>query len=390
MRFRSPATRGVLDTPVSHASHQRDPMIFRKRHPPPGAAPGTLVPATDAPRPRLYLTEYSATDVAEREVAQASELPTGPPGDRVRWLSIQGLGDAELLTAIRDHFQIHPLAFADIVNTPQRPKLDPYDTHALLIARAAYFDTHRHFISEQVSIVLFERCVLTFEERQSDLLEPIRQRIRHHGPITRLGADFLAQAVIDTVVDGYYPLLEQLGEELEQLEHEVIARPSRRVLRRIHQIRNGLLAVRRGIYPQRDAIQAVLRRDSELFTPASAVYFRDAHDHAAQVVDVLESFRDIAGGLMEVYLTSISNRTGEVMKVLTVMSTIFIPLTFLVGIYGMNFVWMPELKVWWSYPLLWIVMLVMGAIMLVYFQRRGWLEREDPLGGSRPHDPKEH
>jgi magnesium transporter len=363
-------------------------MIFRKRHPPPGAPPGTLVPAADAPHPRLFLTEYSATDVQEREITDLSELPAAAPADTVRWLSIQGLGDEPLLTKIRDHFQIHPLAFADIVNTPQRPKLDPYDTHALLIARAAYFDANRHFVSEQVSIVLFERCVLTFEERHSDLLEPIRQRIRHHGLVARMGADFLAQAVIDTVVDGYYPLLEELGEEIEQLERDVINRPSRRVLRRIHQIKNGLLTVRRGIYPQRDAIQAVLRRDSELFTPASAVYFRDAHDHAAQVVDVLESFRDIAAGLMEVYLTSVSNRTGEVMKVLTVMSTIFIPLTFLVGIYGMNFVWMPELKFWWSYPLLWIVMLAMAAVMLVYFKRRGWLEREDPLGGPRNRDPK--
>lgn len=364
-------------------------MIFRKRHPPAGAPPGALAIPPDAPRPRLFLMEYSANEVREREITDLSELPAADPvADGVRWLGVQGLGDEALLTAVGAHFQIHPLALADIVNTPQRPKLDPYDTHALLIARAAYFDPARHLVSEQVSIVLFARCVLTFEERHSDLLEPIRQRIRRHRITTRMGADFLAQAVVDTVVDGYYPLLEEIGEELDQLERDVINRPSRRVLRRIHQIKTGLLTVRRGIYPQRDAIQAVLRRDSELFTPATAVYFRDAHDHAAQVVDVLESFRDIAAGLMEVYLTSISNRTGEVMKVLTVVSTVFIPLTFLVGVYGMNFTWMPELHFWWSYPLIWTVMLALAAVMLVYFKRRGWLQREDPLGGPRPNAPQ--
>ncbi len=364
-------------------------MMFRKRHPPAGAPPGALAVPSDAPRPRLYLTEYSANVVREREITDLSQIPPADTvADGVRWLGVQGLGDEALLTSIGAHFQIHPLALADIVNTPQRPKLDPYDTHALLIARAAYFDPARHLVSEQVSIVLFAHCVLTFEERPSDLFEPIRQRIRLHGPITRMGADFLVQAVVDTVIDGYYPLLEEIGEELDQLEREVINRPSRRILRRIHQIKTGLLTVRRGIYPQRDAIQAVLRRDSELFTPATAIYFRDAHDHAAQVVDVLESFRDIAAGLMEVYLTSISNRTGEVMKVLTVVATVFIPLTFLVGVYGMNFTWMPELHFWWSYPLLWVVMLALAAVMLIAFARRGWLEPDEPLGGPRPKAPE--
>ena len=372
-------------------------MIFRKRHPPPGAAPGALVVPTDAPRPLLHLMEYSSAEVREAEITDPDQIAADQPAGTVRWLSVRGLGDEALLTKIRDRFQIHPLAFADIVNTPQRPKLDAYDTHAVLIARAASLDPGRYLASEQVSIVLFERCVLTFEERQDALLDPVRDRIRRHGLMARMGADFLAQAVVDTVVDGYYPLLEEIGEQLEQLEHDIISRPSHHVLRRIHQVKNGLLTLRRGIYPQRDAIQAVLRRDSELFTTASLVYFRDAHDHAMQVVDVLESFRDVAAGLMDVYLTSISNRTGEVMKVLTVMSTIFIPLTFLVGVYGMNFVWMPELHIWWSYPMLWAFMLALGAVMLVYFKRRGWLDRDDPLGrpprpsvsrSARPPDPR--
>jgi magnesium transporter len=351
--------------------------MFRKRHPPPGAPPGALATATDAVPPRLFLVDYTPHAVREREIAGLSELPADPLPEGVRWLSVQGLGDAGVLATIGDRFRIHPLALADVVNVPQRPKLDSYDDHVLLIARAAYLDAARLIVSEQVSIVLRERCLVSFEEQRSDLLEPVRQRIRHQGPITHVGVDFLAQAIIDTIIDGYYPLIEELGEELEYLEEEVIHRPTRSVLHRIYRVKHGLLTVRRNIYPQRDAIQAALRRDDELFTPASTPYFRDTYDHAAQVVDVLESFREIAAGLMEVYLTSISNRTGEVMKVLTVMSTIFIPLTFLVGIYGMNFVWMPELREWWSYPLLWAVMLVVGGVMLAYFKRRGWLERDD-------------
>jgi magnesium transporter len=226
---------------------------------------------------------------------------------------------------------------------------------------------------------LTQHWVLSFEEHPSDRLEPVRERIRRRGPIIRGGADVLAQAIVDTVVDGYYPLLDAIGEDLEELEREVLQRPTPHALGRIHGIKTGLLTLRRGIYPQRDAIQAVLRRDSEMFSPESIVYFRDAYDHAAQVVDVIESFREIASGLMEVYLSAINNRAGEVMKVLTVIATIFIPLTFVVGIYGMNFVWMPELHYWWSYPLLWVIMLVGGGAMLMNFKRRGWLERADPI-----------
>lgn len=359
-------------------------MMFRKRHPPPGAPPGALVPRPDAPPPKLLVTDYTADTVQERSLASLDEL-SPQPDVGVRWLSLQGLGDETLLHAIGERFAIHPLALADVVNTPQRPKLDPYEDHVLLIARAARWTDEHRLVVQQVSLVMRERCVITFEEEHGDLLAPVRERLRRHAPLAHAGADFLAQAIVDTVIDGYYPLLEDLGEELERLEEDVINRPSRRVLHRIHRVKTGLLTARRGIWPQRDAIQAVLRQDSELFTAASSVYFRDSYDHAAQVVDVVESYRDIAAGLMEVYLTSISNRSGEVMKVLTVIATIFIPLTFLVGIYGMNFPWMPELKFWWAYPVLWVVMVVIGGLMLLYFWRRGWLTRDET--GLGPHAP---
>jgi len=328
--------------------------------------------------------DYSGDDVRERDIADVAELSADPLPNGIRWIAVQGIGDGALLAQLGERLGIHPLALADIVNTPQRPKLDPYGNHALLIARAAYLDPGRHVVAEQVSMVLWERCVLSVEENPSDLLEPVRQRIRRHGPIARVGADFLVQAIVDTIVDGYYPLIEELGEDLEALERDVIDHPTPHILRRIHGIKHGLLLVRRGIYPQRDAIQAALRRDSELFTPASTVFFRDAYDHAVQVVDVLESFRDLAAGLMDMYLTGINNRTNEVMKVLTIIATIFIPLSFLVGVYGMNFVWMPELKFWWAYPTLWIIMLIGAGLMLLYFHRRGWLQREDQLTEPRP------
>lgn len=361
--------------------------MFHKRHPPPGSPPGALAAAPTAVPPRLRLIEYAGDEVRERDIADLGELSADPLPNGIRWIAVQGIGDGTLLAQLGERLGIHPLALADIVNTPQRPKLDPYDDHALLIARAVYLDAGRHIVAEQVSIVLWKQCVLSVEERPSDLLEPIRQRIRRHSPITRAGADYLVQAIVDTVIDGYYPLIEELGEDLETLERDVIDRPTSRVLRRIHRIKHGLLTVRRSIYPQRDAIQAALRRDSELFTPDSMLYFRDVYDHAVQVVDVLESFRDIAAGLMDVYLTVINNRTNEVMKVLTIIATIFIPLSFLVGVYGMNFVWMPELHFWWAYPVLWVVILTVAGLMLLYFRRHGWLQREDPLTDTR-HPPR--
>ncbi len=370
--------------------------MFRKRHPPPGAPPGTLVTHPGASPTRLLLIDYGPDTVQERSLSSLDDLPP-PISGRVRWLCIQGLGDEPLLRALGEHFHVHPLALADVVNTPQRPKLDPYPDHALLITRAAHLDTRRRIGAEQISIVLFAGCVLSFEERQSELLDPVRERIRRRGLIVRGGADLLAQAIVDTVVDRYYPLLEEVGEELEAIERDVLDQPTRRILHRLHYVKTGLLTLRRGIYPQRDAIQAVLRRDSELFSAESIVYFRDSYDHAAQVVDVLESFRDIAAGLMDVYLTTINNRAGEVMKVLTVIATIFIPLTFLVGIYGMNFVWMPELHFWWAYPLLWAIMLAIATLMLVNFKRRGWLERQDTIApepstksGPHRHAPGRH
>jgi magnesium transporter len=238
-----------------------------------------------------------------------------------------------------------------------------------------------------VSLVLGRRFLLTFQERLGDVLDPVRERIRQGiGPIRRAGPDYLAYAVIDAVIDGYYPILEQFGERLEALEDDVVLSPTPLLLRRIHHVKRELLDIRRAVWPQREAVSAVIRGDHELVGQEVRTYFRDVYDHCIQIMDVVETYRELAGGLMDVYLSSVSNRQNEVMKVLTVMASIFIPLTFLAGIYGMNFEHMPELHKRWAYPILLAVMAGVAGVMLLFFYRKGWLGSQDGVQWRREQD----
>jgi magnesium transporter len=228
--------------------------------------------------------------------------------------------------------------------------------------------------TEQVSIFLGPGFVITFQEHPGDCFDPIRDRIRKgKGQIRRQGADYLMYGILDAVIDGYFPFLEQLGEVVESLEDEVVEKPTRQTLNRVHEIKRDLLNIRRSVWPLREAINALIREESELVGETTRVYLRDCYDHAIQVLDVIETYRELAGGLMDVYLSSVSNKMNEVMKVLTIIATIFIPLTFMAGIYGMNFEAMPELKWRWSYPVLWCLMVAIAAVMLILFRRKGWL-----------------
>jgi magnesium transporter len=349
--------------------------FFQKRHPPVGARPGTLVIPTGAAHPRISVIDYTRDAVTETEIERVGDLKPYLDRDSVTWVNVEGLGDEATLQEIAEFFQLHPLLIEDVVNVPQRPKVEPYGDLLLLITRMVMVGNHEaaRAEAEQVSIILGKQYVLTFQERRDDVFDPLRARIhRGLGAIRRSSTDYLAYAILDTVIDAYYPALEQIGEYLENLETEVIESPTNATVGRIYDLKRQLLTIRRAVWPQRDMINRMIQEE-EAFTDPVRVYLRDCYDHCIQASDIVESYREMAAGLLDVYLSSVSNRMNEVMKVLTIMASIFIPLTFIAGVYGMNFEFMPELHHRLAYPILLIVMAVTAALMLWYFQRRGWI-----------------
>jgi magnesium transporter len=350
-------------------------IFFRKRHPERGARPGTIVPAQDDPIPTsISLTRYTTDAIDEHPDTDIAQLREQLQREGVLWVDVQGLNDGDALQQLRDIFALHPLAIEDAVNVPQRPKYEPYEGCQLFLTRIARQAEDDALDIEQVSIFIGERYVLTLQERHGDVFGPVRNRLRAgQGPIRRSGSDYLAYAIIDAVLDGYYPVVENIGERLHDLEEEIFDRPTPGALRRIHGIRRELLALRRAVWPQREAVAQLMRPDNERVSDLVRQYLRDCHDHAVQINDVIETYREFAANLMDLYLSGIGQRTNEVMKVLTVMASIFIPLTFLAGLYGMNFSYIPELSFRWAYPSLLALMLVIAVIMLWYFHRRGWL-----------------
>ncbi len=348
--------------------------VFSKRHPQVGARPGTLVIPDEAPKPKIHLISYGHDRLIETDVQAVDDLQEAFSESSVTWIDVQGFGDKALMHTIGDMFQLHPLLLEDIVNVPQRPKVEAYGDQLLLVVRMVRVDGGGEIDIEQISIVLAKNYVLTFQERYGDVLDPVRQRIRsRHGPLRQQGADFLAYAIADTIVDGYYPVLELIGDYLEGLEDAVITSPTPELLRRLNGTKNRLVNLRRAIWPQREAINALVRGDHLAVTDEVRVYLRDTYDHCVQTSEVAEMYREMITGLMSIYLSSVANRANDVMKVLTIMASIFIPLTFLAGVYGMNFEHMPELHVTWAYPLVWITMLIIVVGMMAFFRRKGWI-----------------
>ena len=349
--------------------------LFKKRHPKVGARPGTLVIADDAPAPRIRMIRFDRDDVQEQNIDDPEELAVATEPGKVTWIDVQGFGDEAVIRAIGELFAIHPLAMEDVVNMPQRPKTETYDNQALIITRMVKMQGASAVDMEQVTLILGDHYVLTFQERYGDILDPIRQRIRtgKGRPIRRSGPAYLAYALVDTIVDGYYPVIEALGEHIEQLERVVMEDPSDEVLRELNRTKNMLVNLRRAVWPQREAVNSLIRDENPLISDEVRVFLRDTYDHCVQTAEVIEMYREMATGLMNTFLSSMANRTNEVMKVLTIMASVFIPLTFLAGIYGMNFEHMPELHVKWAYPLVWVTMFAVATGMLAYFYRKGWL-----------------
>lgn len=347
--------------------------LFQKRHPPVGAMPGTLVIEQGGQLPDIRVMTYGPEVVQEHEHVAVTDLPRYLTAGAVTWIDMRGLADEAIIRELGRVLQMHPLALEDVVNVPQRPKSEPYAEHQLVVVRMAMVEDGAPRL-EQVSVLIGAHYVCTIQERDGDVFEPVRLRIRRgRGPIRGAAAGYLGYALIDTVIDGFYPVLEHLGDRLAELEEEVVERPSRGTLRRIYAAKRQLLELRRAVWPHRDAITTLVRDESPFIDASTRLYLRDTADHAIQLLDVLEGYRETVSGLLDVYLSSESNRTNEVMRTLTVVASIFIPLTFIAGVYGMNFEAMPELHSRIGYPIVLGIMLLTALGLLWKFQRLGWL-----------------
>jgi magnesium transporter len=343
----------------------------------PGSAPGTLNIPDDAYPPEIFLIDYSDENASRHHLNQPEDCIPYLDSESVSWVDVRGFGDEDVLHRLGQVFKLHPLVLEDVVNVPQRPKIEEYDNQLVIIAQMVIPKQNgMGFWREQVSLILGQFYLLTVqEEPERDCFDPVRHRIRSgKGSVRSRGADYLAYALLDAIIDGFFPVLEDYGERIEALENEVVSAPTPQTLEKIHQVRRELLMLRRAIWPQREAINALIRDSNTLISHDVQIYLRDCYDHAIQVLDMVETYRELASSLMDVYLSSVSNRMNEIMKVLTVISTLFIPITFIVGLYGMNFKVMPELNWRWGYPAVWVVMLSVEAVLIHFFWRRGWFK----------------
>jgi magnesium transporter len=352
------------------------------RYPPPGTAPATLIvpPESQGRKPVVSLTEYDAHSIEERKIETIDDLLPCLENDKVSWINVDGLGDPEFFQQLGLHFRIHQLALEDIFNLGQRPKVDEYDRQLFIVLDMAYENQKQEIVFEQVSVVLAEKFVITIQEEPGDVFNPVRQRLREAvGNARFMKADYLAYALIDAVIDQYFPIIESLGESMDDLQETVLDEPTRERVRELHELKQLIARIRRAVWPQREVLGRLMREETGLVAPRTKPFFRDCYDHTVTMLDLLDTFREAARNIMDIYLSSISIRTSEIMRVLTVIASIFFPLTFIAGVYGMNFdpkrspFNMPELEWPLGYPFAICLMLAVAIGMIVFFKRKKWL-----------------
>lgn len=343
----------------------------------PGAAPGSLVADPESPPPRIRLIGFDSEDMVEEEVTDPTKLPDSLKRWVVCWVNVDGLGDVEVLREIGSAFGLSKLELEDVLNVGQRPKIEEHSDHVFIVAQMVSLADE--VVIEQVSMFLGQGWVLSFQERDGDGFEPVRKRLRdNRGRIRSSGADYLAYALSDSVVDGFFPVLESLADRLDSLEEEIEERPDRDVLARVHQVRKEMLGLRRSIWPQIEVLRHLSKETAPFVEDDTRIFVRDVLDHAVQIVELLDTYREVAEGLMSYYQSVVSNRLNDVMRVLTMVATIFVPLSFMAGLYGMNFdpssPWnMPELRWYWGYPFVLSLMAAVTLVLLLFFRRKGWL-----------------
>jgi len=370
----------MLGETVSDQWHTKM-ALFSKHYHSPGTAPGTLVSRPGSALPvSMTLIDYTSTSVEEHQLDSPEQCRPFLERDSRTWIQVNGEVKPELLRNLGSIFNLHDLALEDVINAGQRPKVELYDDQVFVIANLPIYDGENLELV-QVSLFIGVNYLICLCPLAADPFEPVRKRMRQtsNRRFATRGIDYLFYAMLDLVVDAGFPVLEQFGDELERLEEELLERPDRRTLACIHRLKRELLILRRVLWPQREVINTLMRGEDELINTDTLVYFRDCHDHSVQIIELLESFRDMATSMLDIYLSSISQRTNDVMRVLTIIATIFIPLTFIVGVYGMNFhnpdsPWaMPELGWHYGYPMVWGLMIGITLALVWFFKRRQWM-----------------
>ncbi|MHC4596042.1 MAG: magnesium/cobalt transporter CorA [Planctomycetota bacterium] len=341
----------------------RKNRTIKKRSRKAGLPPGTLVHIGEkkAETVRIIYIDYDEQNLQEKQITNIEECFQFKTTPTVTWINIQ--------------FELHPLILEDILNTGQRPKFEDFEKYIFVVLKMlSYNDANQAVEVEQVSLVLGANFVISIQERAGDVFQQVRDRIRgSKGRIRKMGADYLGYALIDAIVDNYFTILEKLGQEIESAEEEVVAEPTENTLQQIHSLKREMISLRKSVWPLRELISGLQRSESDLIKESTGIYLKDVYDHTIQIIDTIESFRDMVSGMLDIYLSSLSNKMNAVMKVLTIIATLFIPLTFVAGIYGMNFKNMPELEWRWGYAAALLVMAVIAAIMLIHFRRKKWL-----------------
>ena len=340
-----------------------------------GLLPGALIHLgnTYTEKPKISLINYNEALFSENEISSPSELKAEKYNQGIRWVDVVGLQDINLLEDTGNIFGLHPLVLEDILNTDQRPKMEDYGDYLYIVLRNFTELNNGDLTSEQISIILGKNFVISLREKPDNLFESIRQRLESNkGRIRKSGADYLVHAIIDNIVDSYFIVLERLEEKIESLEDDLVKRTTPVTLQAMHELKRELILLRKSLWPLREAISSMERSDSPLIGESTGIYFKDIFDHVIAVIDSVETFRDMLSGMLDIYLSSVSNRLNEVMKVLTIIATIFMPLTFLAGVYGMNFKFMPELEWHCGYFTVLGIMLVVALCMIYYFKRKKW------------------
>ena len=355
---------------------------FTKRYHPPGTSPGTLIQREKREKAplKIVLTDYTDSEYTEQELASPEECRTYLERETITWIHVQGEVEPDTMRQLGKLFGLHPLALEDVINSGQRPKMDDYKEQLFVVMAHPVIDAEDTKVKlAQLSLFVGHYYVISFHPGEDDPFEPVRQRLRNHvGRIRGRGADYLLYALLDMAIDEGFPVLEWLGDEIEQLEEELLDVPTNSTLHRLHHLKRTMLILRRMLWPQREVLNSLVRDDSGFILDENKIYYRDCYDHTIQIMDLIETYRDMVSGLLDVYLSSVSYRLNEIMRVLTIIATIFIPLTFVVGVYGMNFSndqspWaMPELHWYFGYPLVWLVMIGIVAGMMIYFKRKKW------------------
>jgi magnesium transporter len=342
-----------------------------------GLPPGTIVYVgkQKTEKTRFRITNYNGTHFEEKETKEIEEILSSTSKSGVTWINIDGLRRVDIIEKIGKQFNLHPLTLEDIANTEQRPKMEDFENYIYIVLRMLQYNQQENeIVSEQLSLILGSNWVISFQEKEGDVFDPIRDRLRNDkGKIRKMSADYLVYTLIDAVVDNYFALLEKMGEKIEEIEDQLIANPQPVTVQTIHNLKRQSISLRKSVWPLRELVNSLERCESGLIKESMDIYLRDVYDHTIQVIDSIETFRDTLSGMLDIYLSSVSNRMNEVMKVLTMIATIFIPLTLISGIYGMNFSYMPELKLAWGYPIVLLSMVMITVGMLFYFKKKKWI-----------------